>query len=109
MGPYRKGPPMTRTEIVPTLARVEASILEIRGHRVILDADAATLFGVETKALNRAVKRNLERFPSDFMFRLTAEEVASLRYQSGTSNEKPGRGGRRYLPLAFTEHGVAML
>lgn len=87
---------------------LEQVLVVVRGHRVILDADAAALFGVETKALNRAVKRNLERFPADFMLQLTVEEFDALRYQSGTSNA-PGRGGRRYLPYAFTEHGVAML
>ncbi len=73
----------------------------------MLDADLAALYGVETKALNRAVMRNLDRFPSDFAFQLTEEEAAILRYQSGTSS--PSHGGRRYLPYAFTEQGVAML
>lgn len=85
----------------------------------MLDEDLAALYEVETKALNRAVKRNLERFPADFMFQLSTEEFAALRFQSGTSNlrsqivtsnEKTvGRGGRRYAPYAFTEQGVAML
>ena len=87
--------------------RVERRILLIRGHKVMLDADLATLYGVGTKALNRAVRRNLERFPEDFMFQLTSDEAAALRCQSGTSNA--GRGGRRYTPYAFTEQGVAML
>ncbi len=73
----------------------------------MLDSDLAELYQVETKALNRAVKRNLDRFPEDFMFQLTEDEVQSLRFQFGTSNE--GRGGRRYLPYVFTEQGVAML
>jgi len=73
----------------------------------MLDSDPAELYRVETKALNRAVKRNPARFPVDFMFDLTAAEAASLRCQIGTSNKN--RGGRRYLPYAFTEHGVAML
>jgi hypothetical protein len=73
----------------------------------MLDADLAELYGVETKVLTRAVRRNLERFPSDFMFRLTAEEEAILRRQFGTS--RSGHGGRRYSPYVFTEHGVAML
>ena len=77
---------------------IESRILLIRGQKVLLDADLATLYQVETKALNRAVKRNADRFPADFMFQLTAEEAAEvLRYQSGTSNET-GRGGRRYRP-----------
>jgi hypothetical protein len=87
------------------LAPIERSIHALRGRRVLLDADLASLNGVETKTLNRAVKRNLDRFPADFMFQLTEEEVAILRRHLGTSN---GRGGRRYLPYAFTEQGVAM-
>ncbi|MET0988696.1 MAG: ORF6N domain-containing protein [Steroidobacteraceae bacterium] len=78
-----------------------------RGHKVLLDADLATLYGVATKVLLQAVKRNLTRFPEDFMLRLTTEEWAALRSQFVTSNE--GRGGRRYVPYAFTEQGVAML
>jgi hypothetical protein len=73
----------------------------------MIDRDLAAMYGVETKALVRAVTRNLGRFPPDFMFRLTAEEHRPLRYQFGTSNS--GRGGRRHLPYAFTEQGVAML
>jgi hypothetical protein len=73
----------------------------------MLDHDLALLYGVETKVLNRAVKRNLQRFPLDFMFQLTPEEADVLRCQIGTS--KKGRGGRRYLPYVFTEQGVAML
>lgn len=73
----------------------------------MIDSDLAGLYGVTTSALNRAVKRNLERFPDDFMFQLTSEESDSLRCQTGISNEQ--RGGRRYLPYAFTEQGVAML
>ncbi len=73
----------------------------------MLDADLAELYEVETKSLNRAVQRNVSRFPADFMFQLTVEEAAALRCQFGTSNE--GRGGRRYHPYAFTEQGVAML
>ena len=73
----------------------------------MLDADLASLYGVETKNLNKAVTRNQARFPDDFMFQLTAEEWDSLRFQAGTSNT--GRGGRRYAPRVFTEQGVAML
>ncbi|MCG8554504.1 MAG: ORF6N domain-containing protein [Proteobacteria bacterium] len=106
--------------IVP-LERIEQTILLIRGHKVMLDADLAALYGVETKALNRAVRRNLERFPEDFMVQLTEQEVAALRSHFGTSNAggsailrsqfgtSKGRGGRRYAPYAFTEQGVAML
>lgn len=95
-----------RPSAVAVVEPVEPLLHELRGERVILDSDLARLYGVETKALNRAVKRNLEKFPSDFMFQLTAEEAESLRCQSGTS--KAGRGGRRYLPYAFTEHGAIM-
>ena len=79
----------------------------VRGLRVMLDADLAALYGVETKVLVQAVKRNEGRFPSDFMFQLSNDEWAVLRSQSVTSNS--GRGGRRYAPYAFTEQGVAML
>jgi len=89
------------------IRRVERRILLIRGEKVMLDVDLAELYGVQTKMLNRAVRRNLERFPGDFMFELTSGEVTRLRCQSGTSNA--ARGGRRYLPLVFTEQGVAML
>lgn len=94
---------------------VESLILALRGERVILDSDLARIYGVETGALNRAVKRNLERFPKDFLFQLTAEEARALRCQSGISKKTAGaglmkarRGGRRYLPYAFTEHGALM-
>jgi hypothetical protein len=78
----------------------------IRGQKVLLDSDLAILYGVTTGNLNKAVQRNLDRFPVDFMFKLSADEQKSLRFQSGTSK---GRGGRRYAPYAFTEQGVAML
>jgi hypothetical protein len=84
---------------------VDSHIITVRGKKVILDHDLAAVYGVETKALNRAVKRNQHRFPDDFIFRLTKQEDDALRYQIGTSN---GRGGRRYLPYAFTEHGAIM-
>jgi hypothetical protein len=87
--------------------RIERAILMFRGQRVMLDSDLAQLYGVETKVLNRAVKRNRARFPADFMFQLTSEEAEALRCQIGTSNT--GRGGRRFRPYAFTEQGVAML
>ncbi|MBL8633275.1 MAG: ORF6N domain-containing protein [Myxococcales bacterium] len=84
------------------------SILVIRGHKVMLDADLAALYGVETKALNQAVRRNIERFPDDFMFQLTSDEAIGLRSQTVTL--KTGRGQhRKYLPFAFTEQGIAML
>jgi ORF6N domain len=86
---------------------VEEKIFSVRGRRVMLDIDLATIYRVSTKNLNRAVQRNKERFPEDFMLQLTAEELKSLRCQFGTS--KIGRGGRRYLPYVFTEHGAVML
>ncbi len=115
---------MATASMVPA-ERIEQAIFLIRGHKVMLDADLAALYGVETKSLNLAVKRNLNRFPEDFMFRLTREEFADLRFHVGTSKTTPesgdsnlrlqnetssaGRGGRRYPPYAFTEQGVAML
>jgi hypothetical protein len=87
---------------------IERRIHVIRGVRVMLDADLAALYGVETGYLNLAVRRNLARFPADFMFRLTTEESRALRSQTAISKTE-GRGGRRYLPYAFTEQGVAML
>lgn len=89
------------------LLKIENMIYVIRGQKVMLDSDLAELYAVLTKNLNKAVQRNIERFPRDFMFQLTSEEAESLRFQFGTS--KPGRGGRRYLPYVFTEGGVAML
>src|SRR6266478_226031 len=85
---------------------VESRILVLRHQKVILDTDLAELYGVPVKRLNEQIKRNQERFPSDFMFQLNPEEQASLRSQSATSNQ--GRGGRRYAPYAFTEHGAIM-
>ena len=85
---------------------VESRILVVREQRVILDTDLAELYGVPVKRLNEQVKRNQERFPADFMFRLSAEESESLRSQDATP--KTGRGGRRYAPYAFTEHGAIM-
>ncbi len=97
---------MPRTNAIVPVERIESRILLIRGHKVILDSDLAELYGVTTKRLNEQLKRNKERFPSDFVFQLTAEEAESLRSQFATS--KPGRGGRRYRPYAFTEHGAIM-
>lgn len=82
-------------------------IYTIRGRQVMLDSDLASLYHVETKILNKAVKRNIERFPEKFCFQLTDEEADFLRFQIGTSNV--GRGGRRYLPYVFGEQGIAML
>ena len=84
---------------------IERRIHLIRGQKVILDGDLAELYQVETKNLNKAIKRNIERFPHDFMFQLTKKETENLRFQIGTSSW----GGHRYLPYVFTELGVAML
>jgi len=92
------------SSIIP-IERIYKSILVIRGHKIILDRDLAQLYGVETKVLNRAVSRNIDRFPEDFMFRLDKEEFENLRFHFGTSSW----GGPRYRPRAFTEQGVAML
>lgn len=91
------------------LMPIENLIHVIRGQQVMIDSDLARLYGVETKYLKRAVKANIKRFPSDFMFELKAEEFESLRCSFCTSNAKSQRGGTRYLPFAFTEQGVAML
>jgi len=100
---------MNKSSLLPPEA-ITHRILLLRGQKVLLDADLAALYGVETKVLLQAVKRNLERFPEDFMFQLDAGEWVVLRSQPVTSNEKPaGRGGRRYAPYAFTGQGVAML
>src|SRR5215510_12528877 len=102
----RKVLTVSNIDLIPSES-IEKAIYLIRGEKVMLDRDLALLYGVETKVLNRAVKRNLQRFPSDFMFQLTANEGDILRCQIGTS--KKGRGGRRYFPYVFTEQGVAML
>jgi len=86
---------------------ISSKILTLRGRQVILDMDLAELYQVETKVLNQAVKRNLDRFPDDFMFQLSEKEYENLRSQIVTSNK--GRGGRRYMPYAFTEEGIYML
>ena len=96
-----------QTGAVP-VEHITQSILVLRGHKVLLDAELAGLYGVSTKRFNEQVRRNRERFPADFMFQLTAEEHAALRSQFATSKPSAteGRGGRRYLPHAFTEHGA---
>ena len=87
--------------------QIESRIYFIRGYKVMLDADLATLYGVTTKRLNQQVRRNQRRFPIDFMFQLASPEMKFLRLQIATS--KKGRGGRRYNPYVFTEHGAVML
>ncbi|MDQ6913798.1 MAG: ORF6N domain-containing protein [Verrucomicrobiota bacterium] len=96
---------MMKSELVP-VERIARTIVFLRGEKVLLDSDLARLYGVSTGNLNKAVGRNRDRFPSDFMFQLTAAEAQSLLFQTGISK---GRGGRRKLPYAFTEEGVAML
>ena len=88
------------------LQLIQSKIYEIRGQKVMLDFDLAEMYGTETKRLKEAVRRNIRRFPADFMFVLTNEEYESLRTQFATSK---GRGGTRYMPFAFTEQGVAIL
>lgn len=89
---------------------IQSKIYEIRSFKVMLDFNLAEMYGVETKTLKRAVNRNIERFPGDFMFQITREEYNSLRYQIGTLEKGQGRGRyAKYLPYAFTEQGVAML
>ncbi|HRZ46488.1 MAG TPA: ORF6N domain-containing protein [Candidatus Paceibacterota bacterium] len=97
---------MKKNHLQTAPAEIDALIIEVRGQKAILDADLARIYGTATKFLNRAVKRNPGRFPPDFVFQLSAEEAADLRFHFGTS--KSLRGGRRYLPYAFTEHGAIM-
>lgn len=98
---------MARVRRLIPRERIEGRILQLRAEKVMLDSDLAKLYGVPTRRLNEQVRRNVDRFPEDFMFQLTAEEARALRSQDATL--KPGRGGRRYAPLVFTEQGVAML
>ena len=99
---------MVASALVPVRGNpeVDSRVVLIRGRQVILDSSLAEVYGVSTGALNQALKRNAERFPEDFAFRLTPDEAAALRSQIVTSNI--GRGGRRYVPVAFTEHGAIM-
>ncbi|MEC4669660.1 MAG: ORF6N domain-containing protein [Nitrospirota bacterium] len=96
---------MARKQVLVPVERIERAILLIRAQKVMLDADLAELYGVEPRVLIQAVKRNIDRFPQDFMFQLTKREFSDLRSQIVMSSW----GGRRYPPYAFTEHGVAML
>jgi hypothetical protein len=90
-----------------SLMKIEKMIYVVRGQKVLLDSDLASLYGVETKVLNQSVRRNLKRFPEDFMFQLTSEEYLVLKSQIVTS--KLGSGGKQKQPLVFTENGLAML
>jgi hypothetical protein len=121
----RRGTRAPTSSVVAAADRIERAILVLRGHKVMLDTDLAALYGVAVKALNQAVLRNSERFPQDFMFQLTRDEVQSLRSQTVILDAGPGAAGslrsqdvtldtgrgrhRKYLPYAFTEQGVAML
>ena len=98
---------MSRVRKLVPREKIEGRILLFRGEKVMLDSDLATLYGVPTRRLNEQVRRNVDRFPEDFMFQLTAEEARAMRSLDAIS--KAGRGGRRYAPLVFTEQGVAML
>ena len=89
------------------MALQKPAIIEIRGRKVMLDEELARLYGMANRLLIRAVRRNIGRFPEDFMFQLSFQEVEALRIQFGSSKE--GRGGRRYRPYVFTEHGILML
>jgi len=97
---------MSKAVISVPIERVEKAILLVRGEKVILDVDLAALYGVTTTRLNEQIKRNRDRFPGDFAFRLTKEEFTILMSQFATSSSK--HGGRRKLPLVFTEHGAIM-
>ncbi len=110
-GDKRRGEHMTeeKTELVVEDIRIQNLIYNIRGKQVMLDSDLAMLYQVETKNLNKAMKRNQKRFPEEFCFRLTEEEYENLRFQNGTSSLDNNYGGRRYLPYVFTEQGIAML
>ena len=98
---------MSERRDIVAVGHIESRIYTVRGLKIMLDADLAEIYGVETGAMNRAVKRNSDRFPESFMFQLTPDEWESLRCQTGIS--KQGRGGRRYLPCVFTEYGAVML
>ena len=95
-----------KSKIALATERIEDRIFVVRGHKVIVDANLAALYGVQTRRLNEQVRRNLARFPADFMFQLSEPEFGLLMSQFATSN--PGRGGRRKRPLVFTEHGALM-
>jgi len=96
---------MSEESLIP-VERIERAILMLRGHKVILDADLAALYGVKTRRLNEQVKRNIDRFPGDFMFQLTAQEFDHLKSRFATSSSR--WGGKRKLPFVFTEHGALM-
>ena len=98
---------MAKRKQLANVPKLDELIREVRGQKIMLDFDLARVYGVETKSLNRAVKRNADRFPRDFMFQISADEWQNLKYQIGTSSS--GHGGRRRRPYAFTEHGAIMV
>jgi len=98
---------MAKSKLCVPVEQITRTVLISRGHRVLLDADLAALYGVNTARLNQQVRRNRQRFPADFLFELTQDEYHALKLQFATS--KAGRGGRRKLPLVFTEHGAIMV
>jgi len=98
---------MAKSKPCVPVEQITRTVLILRGHRVLLDADLARLYGVNTARLNQQVRRNWQRFPSDFLFELTQDEYHALKLQFATS--KTGRGGRRKPPLVFTEHGAIMV
>jgi hypothetical protein len=98
--------PVVKKKQLADARRLDDLTRELRGQKIMLDFDLARVYGVETKSLNRAVKRNRDRFPKDFMFRISADEWQNLKYQIGTSSS--GHGGRRRRPYVFTEHGAIM-
>jgi ORF6N domain len=107
MGKHQVAEPMaSKKAAISEIDRLEDFIYEIRGQKLMLDVDLASVYGVTTARLNQQIKRNHERFPGDFVFQLTSVEYQSLMLQIATS--KTGRGGRRKLPYAFTEHGAIM-
>ena len=106
--PNSRSTPITKNDVAatPAIEAISGRIIILRGRRVMLDGDLAALYGISTGRFNEAVRRNLARFPGDFMFQLSNQELAVLRSQIAISNV--GRGGRRYRPYAFTEHGAIM-
>lgn len=97
---------MSATLAILPAERIQSRIVVLRGQRVLLDADLAVIYEVPTKRLIEQMKRNAAKFPEDFVFQLTSDEAEVLRLRSQNATSKPGRGGRRYLPYAFTEHGA---
>ena len=100
---------MKRDEQIITVEQIEQTIILLRGQKILLAPTLAQIYGVETKTLTRQVKRNIDRFPPDFVFVLSREEIAQLRTAEILTSTKKGRGGSRYAPYAFTEHGAIMI